>query len=239
LSSLKVSSKTRWINAIPIRVNVDAWKVRLDCLPRRLSISQRGMDIDSILCPNCGNEVESTSHIFFVCSLAKEVGDFDCLGMVLIFMKELRRASPGLSDLKEQYGAVIRLARVRKSWRIDLSLPVEDQGKTSDKGWQMRESRGLAVDPWMTRTLYGPMSGSDKQLPLNRQEHTTQNELFMEISVDLQLTIYFSCLEEFFFAKLFLAVEVSLKVRSDGFMQGSSNEHKRKMVDYEEKKQRS
>lgn len=121
------------------------------------------------------------------------------------------------------------------------SLPVEDQGKTSDKGWQMWDSLGLAGDPsswllppelnglnkegvtqpqqqktmaslfkkddqvpfntqssqepsqngrtysryvhateddpWMSRTLYGPMSGSDKQLPLNLQEHATQNEL--------------------------------------------------------------
>ncbi|GJW24337.1 hypothetical protein Tco_0038148, partial [Tanacetum coccineum] len=42
------------------------------------------------------------------------------------------------------------------------------------------------------------MSRSDKQLPLNPQEHTTQNELFMEISMDLQLTAHFSCLKEFF-----------------------------------------
>ncbi|GJQ90373.1 RNA-directed DNA polymerase, eukaryota [Tanacetum coccineum] len=42
-----------WIKAMPIKVNVHAWKVRLDCLPTRLNISQRGMDIGSILCPIC------------------------------------------------------------------------------------------------------------------------------------------------------------------------------------------
>nr|GFB23140.1 RNA-directed DNA polymerase, eukaryota [Tanacetum cinerariifolium] len=47
----EVSSKTRWIKAVPIQVNVHAWKVKLDGLPTRLNISPRGIDIESILCP--------------------------------------------------------------------------------------------------------------------------------------------------------------------------------------------
>ncbi|GKA14811.1 RNA-directed DNA polymerase, eukaryota, reverse transcriptase zinc-binding domain protein [Tanacetum coccineum] len=38
----EVSSKTRWIKAVPIKVNVHAWKVKLDGLPTRLNISRRG-----------------------------------------------------------------------------------------------------------------------------------------------------------------------------------------------------
>ncbi|GJZ04783.1 RNA-directed DNA polymerase, eukaryota, reverse transcriptase zinc-binding domain protein [Tanacetum coccineum] len=68
-----VSSKTRWIKAVPIKVNVLAWKVRLDCLPTRLNISRRGIDIDSILCPICGNAVESSRHLFFECQDVKEI----------------------------------------------------------------------------------------------------------------------------------------------------------------------
>nr|GEU62435.1 RNA-directed DNA polymerase, eukaryota [Tanacetum cinerariifolium] len=48
-----VSSKTRWIKAVPIKVNVHAWKVKLDGLPTRLNISRRCIDIKSILCPMC------------------------------------------------------------------------------------------------------------------------------------------------------------------------------------------
>ncbi|GJY17000.1 RNA-directed DNA polymerase, eukaryota, reverse transcriptase zinc-binding domain protein [Tanacetum coccineum] len=62
----EVSSKIRWIRAVPIKVNVFAWKVRLDCLPTRLNISRRGLDIESILCSMCNIAVESTRHIFFV-----------------------------------------------------------------------------------------------------------------------------------------------------------------------------
>ncbi|GJY40436.1 RNA-directed DNA polymerase, eukaryota, reverse transcriptase zinc-binding domain protein [Tanacetum coccineum] len=68
-----VSSKTRWIHAVPIKVNIHAWKVRLDSLPTRLNISKRGMDIELILCPICDKEVESTSHIFFTCHIAREI----------------------------------------------------------------------------------------------------------------------------------------------------------------------
>ncbi|GKC58255.1 RNA-directed DNA polymerase, eukaryota, reverse transcriptase zinc-binding domain protein, partial [Tanacetum coccineum] len=66
-----VSSKTQWIKAVPIKVNVHAWKARLDCLPTRINISHRGMDIDSILCPICGNAVESSRHLFFDCHVIK------------------------------------------------------------------------------------------------------------------------------------------------------------------------
>ncbi|GJT84525.1 RNA-directed DNA polymerase, eukaryota, reverse transcriptase zinc-binding domain protein [Tanacetum coccineum] len=69
----EVSSMTRWIKAVPIKVNVHTWKVKLDCLPTRLNISRRGMDIDSILCPMCGKAVESTRHIFFTCEISTQI----------------------------------------------------------------------------------------------------------------------------------------------------------------------
>nr|GEY47535.1 RNA-directed DNA polymerase, eukaryota [Tanacetum cinerariifolium] len=68
-----VSSKTRWIKAVPIKVNVHAWKVRLDSLPTRLNISRRGIDIASIFCSICGNALESSRRLFFDCHVAKDL----------------------------------------------------------------------------------------------------------------------------------------------------------------------
>nr|GEU58001.1 RNA-directed DNA polymerase, eukaryota, nucleotide-binding alpha-beta plait domain protein [Tanacetum cinerariifolium] len=68
-----ISSKTRWIKIVPIKINIHAWRVKLDNLPTRLNLSPRGMDLDSIFCPNCNLAVESTDHIFFQCSLVKEI----------------------------------------------------------------------------------------------------------------------------------------------------------------------
>nr|GEZ84868.1 RNA-directed DNA polymerase, eukaryota [Tanacetum cinerariifolium] len=57
----EVSSKTCWIKAVSIKVNMHAWKVKLDALPTRLNISRRGIDIESILCPMCG-KADSRDH---------------------------------------------------------------------------------------------------------------------------------------------------------------------------------
>ncbi|GJX92440.1 reverse transcriptase domain-containing protein [Tanacetum coccineum] len=44
----------------------------LDGLPTRPNLSRKGSDIQSIMCPICGIEAESTNHIFFACSMARE-----------------------------------------------------------------------------------------------------------------------------------------------------------------------
>nr|GFC09667.1 RNA-directed DNA polymerase, eukaryota, reverse transcriptase zinc-binding domain protein [Tanacetum cinerariifolium] len=58
--------------AVPIKVNILAWKVRLNGLPSRVNISRRGIDINSILCHICERDVESVSHVFFSCYVAKD-----------------------------------------------------------------------------------------------------------------------------------------------------------------------
>ncbi|GKA27041.1 RNA-directed DNA polymerase, eukaryota [Tanacetum coccineum] len=68
-----VTTKTRWINLVPIKVNVHAWKVKIDSLPTRFNISRRGMDIESITCSICDNEVESSSHLFFKCNMVRDI----------------------------------------------------------------------------------------------------------------------------------------------------------------------
>ncbi|GKC11408.1 RNA-directed DNA polymerase, eukaryota [Tanacetum coccineum] len=68
-----VDTKTRWIKCVPIKVNILAWKIKIDALPTRFKISRRGIDIDSILCPICDCGVESASHLFFSCSLVRQV----------------------------------------------------------------------------------------------------------------------------------------------------------------------
>ncbi|GJR43196.1 hypothetical protein Tco_1311299 [Tanacetum coccineum] len=61
------SSNDRW--AWTSWVNILEWKVCLDKLPTRLNLSLRGIDIPSIICPNCGFAGDS-ARIFstLVCS---------------------------------------------------------------------------------------------------------------------------------------------------------------------------
>ncbi|GKE26097.1 RNA-directed DNA polymerase, eukaryota, reverse transcriptase zinc-binding domain protein [Tanacetum coccineum] len=69
----EVSSKFSWRMMVPIKVNILAWKVKLDVLPTRFNLSKRGLDINSILCPICENHAESSSHLFFACSMARDI----------------------------------------------------------------------------------------------------------------------------------------------------------------------
>ncbi|GJV17879.1 RNA-directed DNA polymerase, eukaryota [Tanacetum coccineum] len=64
---------TRWVKVIPIKINVFACRVRLDKLPTRLNLSLKGIDILTIICPLCHASVESGSHIFFSCPMARHL----------------------------------------------------------------------------------------------------------------------------------------------------------------------
>nr|GEV00798.1 RNA-directed DNA polymerase, eukaryota [Tanacetum cinerariifolium] len=69
----KGTTKTRWIKVVPMKINIHAWKVKHDCLPTRVNISRRGMEIESMLCPMCNNAVESSKHLFFSCHFISEI----------------------------------------------------------------------------------------------------------------------------------------------------------------------
>lgn len=71
------SDATRWVKCVPIKVNVFAWRARRDRLPTRLNLSKRGMFVNSTVCPVCDSAIEDAHHLFFGCSLIK-----DLLGMI-------------------------------------------------------------------------------------------------------------------------------------------------------------
>nr|GEV32311.1 RNA-directed DNA polymerase, eukaryota [Tanacetum cinerariifolium] len=82
---LAVGAPTRWVKEVPIKINIMAWKVSLDKLPTRLNLSLRGIEIPSITCPICSCAGESCSHLFFSCSMARNITtklarwwEFDC-----------------------------------------------------------------------------------------------------------------------------------------------------------------
>ncbi|GJX96221.1 RNA-directed DNA polymerase, eukaryota [Tanacetum coccineum] len=62
-----------WSNLLLIKVNIFIWRLCFDHLPHRLNLSLRGLEIESLRCPSCYTGIESADHIFFTCSLAKEV----------------------------------------------------------------------------------------------------------------------------------------------------------------------
>ncbi|GJR30811.1 RNA-directed DNA polymerase, eukaryota, reverse transcriptase zinc-binding domain protein [Tanacetum coccineum] len=68
-----IDNHTQWEKCIPRKVNIFMWRFKLDCLPHRLNLSSRGMDIPSISCPLCNANMESSDHLFFGCDFAKDI----------------------------------------------------------------------------------------------------------------------------------------------------------------------
>ncbi|KAL4583477.1 hypothetical protein LXL04_008050 [Taraxacum kok-saghyz] len=63
--------KTRWCKFIPGKMNIFVWRLLLDRLPTRASLSSRGIEINSIMCSICGAELEQIEHLFCLCEFAK------------------------------------------------------------------------------------------------------------------------------------------------------------------------
>ncbi|GJR96170.1 RNA-directed DNA polymerase, eukaryota [Tanacetum coccineum] len=64
---------TRWVNLIPIKINVFMWRARRDGLPTRHNLVRKGVNLESTDCPVCQLEEEDVCHLLFRCSLAQEV----------------------------------------------------------------------------------------------------------------------------------------------------------------------
>nr|GEY17621.1 RNA-directed DNA polymerase, eukaryota, nucleotide-binding alpha-beta plait domain protein [Tanacetum cinerariifolium] len=64
---------TRWVNLVPIKVNIFAWRVSLDRLMTRGNLISKGVTLDSPLCPICELSHEDSSHLFFSYELGKSI----------------------------------------------------------------------------------------------------------------------------------------------------------------------
>ncbi|GJR82661.1 RNA-directed DNA polymerase, eukaryota, reverse transcriptase zinc-binding domain protein [Tanacetum coccineum] len=71
--SICSGTPTRRSKLVPIKVNILAWRLALDKLPTRLTMSLRGLELPSIHCPVCNSNVESTSYLFFACNVARDI----------------------------------------------------------------------------------------------------------------------------------------------------------------------
>nr|GEY72661.1 RNA-directed DNA polymerase, eukaryota [Tanacetum cinerariifolium] len=70
LGALDDGSETRWNRFVPRKVNVFIWRALRDRLPTRWNLSRRGVEIASITCPICDNEIDTSYHTLWVYSLA-------------------------------------------------------------------------------------------------------------------------------------------------------------------------
>nr|GEU77836.1 RNA-directed DNA polymerase, eukaryota [Tanacetum cinerariifolium] len=69
----KADVPTRWV-----KVNIFAWKMFLNRLPTRSNLAKRNVVIESESCPLCDSAQEDVTHVFFSCTLVKDLTRLIC-----------------------------------------------------------------------------------------------------------------------------------------------------------------
>ncbi|KAJ9554814.1 hypothetical protein OSB04_009428 [Centaurea solstitialis] len=64
---------TLWVPFLPKKVNVFRWRLKLGRIPTKEALDNMGIDLDSLLCPRCGEEVEGVDHVFINCAAARDL----------------------------------------------------------------------------------------------------------------------------------------------------------------------
>ncbi|GJX66824.1 gypsy type transposase [Tanacetum coccineum] len=71
---------TRWNKNVPIKVNVFLWRLTLNKLPSRMNLDRKGIDVDSLLCPTCQEDVETTwAQILYWIGLSDDLSVGFCI----------------------------------------------------------------------------------------------------------------------------------------------------------------
>ena len=76
--------KKLWHLSIPPKVRIFAWRICLNALPTLVNLQSKGV-VNCDICPACGKEPETISHVFVNCEVAKRVWRcwLDCSLVVL------------------------------------------------------------------------------------------------------------------------------------------------------------
>ncbi|GJV50954.1 RNA-directed DNA polymerase, eukaryota, reverse transcriptase zinc-binding domain protein [Tanacetum coccineum] len=62
-TSLLPPHPTNWNKMLPSKVNILLWRVMNRRIPTRINLDMRGIDLDTLRCPVCDNDLESEDHI--------------------------------------------------------------------------------------------------------------------------------------------------------------------------------
>lgn len=82
-----------WNKLVPIKLNIMAWRASYDRLPTRPNLDRRGVNLHSLRCSVCDEDIESVDHILSIAQLLSKFGAMLRNGgiQVLMFLQELNR----------------------------------------------------------------------------------------------------------------------------------------------------
>ncbi|GJZ86241.1 RNA-directed DNA polymerase, eukaryota [Tanacetum coccineum] len=133
------TQKTRWVRLVPIKINVHAWKVKSNSLPTRFNISRRGILIDSLKCGTCDMGVETVNHLFFSCTLVRNLVD------LIVRWWNVTRVDIDSYSVWELWIQNLRLAIKNKRMLEELLKHMSSEG-FDDVGLRYVRDRGFVVN---------------------------------------------------------------------------------------------
>ncbi|XP_071704072.1 uncharacterized protein [Rutidosis leptorrhynchoides] len=71
----RTNSETLKNYLVPNKLEIFIWRVLKRRLPVRIELDKRGIDLDSVRCPICDDDVESLDHLLFFCRVSMDVWD--------------------------------------------------------------------------------------------------------------------------------------------------------------------
>ncbi|KAJ9555268.1 hypothetical protein OSB04_009882 [Centaurea solstitialis] len=123
---------TKWMKILPKKVCIFIWRVGLDRIPCRANLDKVGVDLNTLLCPRCGEMVESMDHALVTCSEVKMVWNrvgvwwgknLDTVGSVQDLLNEV--SSPSYGDSKEELWLAVKWSFLYLIWRHRNALVFE------------------------------------------------------------------------------------------------------------------
>ncbi|XP_071694845.1 uncharacterized protein [Rutidosis leptorrhynchoides] len=60
-------------NLVPLKVEIFIWRTRLNRLPTRVELNKRGLDLGSVRCPVCDDDLKTVEHSIISCKVASEI----------------------------------------------------------------------------------------------------------------------------------------------------------------------
>ncbi|KAJ9566944.1 hypothetical protein OSB04_002910 [Centaurea solstitialis] len=69
----RCGAPTLWSKLVPLKVRIHVWMVRLDRLPTKANLLEKGLNLDTDTCPLCSDSGETGDHLFITCRTAVEV----------------------------------------------------------------------------------------------------------------------------------------------------------------------
>ncbi|GJW13151.1 RNA-directed DNA polymerase, eukaryota, reverse transcriptase zinc-binding domain protein [Tanacetum coccineum] len=80
------NSETTWNNLVPKKVNIFAWRAVRGRLPVRIELDKKGIDLHTILCPNCDEMCETIDHSLVFCNEAMKMHKRDTVELLLPYV---------------------------------------------------------------------------------------------------------------------------------------------------------